>query len=225
MISIRGLRKNYGSNQVLNGIDLQLEAGRVYGVVGHNGAGKTTLFNCIAGLEIYDGIIESSYKPLKDYLGYLETHPHYLSYITGWEYLKLVSKSKGIKEEAFEEKNIFELPLQQYAEHYSTGMKKKLALMGELLRRNDIFILDEPFNGVDLRSNLLIVDIINKLKAQGKLIIISSHIFMILKEVCDEIHLLEAGKLVMGGGNLAEFERIEAKLKQGLSADGELDWL
>jgi ABC-2 type transport system ATP-binding protein len=225
MISIRELHKKYGRNTVLRGIDLDFDGGRVYGIVGHNGAGKTTLFNCIAGLETYDGEISSAYQPLKDYLGYLETNPQYLSHMTGWEYLKLVSTARGIQEEEFEKRNIFQLPLNEYASTYSTGMKKKLALMGVLLRRNEVFILDEPFNGVDLRSNLLVVDVINKLKAQGKLILISSHIFMVLREVCDEIHLLEAGKFVMGGRTSTEIEAMETRLKSGLHQSGTLDWI
>ncbi len=225
MISIKELSKKYGSHTVLQGVDLNLNGGCVSGIVGHNGAGKTTLFNCIAGLETYDGEIISAHQPLKDYLGYLETNPHFLSYMTGWEYLKWVSTAKGIGEEDFESKNIFDLPLHQYALTYSTGMKKKLALMGELLRRNMVFIFDEPFNGVDLRSNLLMVEVINKLKAQGKLILISSHIFMILKEVCDEIYLLEEGKIVMGSGTPTKIEEMETRLKLGLNQSSGLDWI
>jgi ABC-2 type transport system ATP-binding protein len=195
MISIKHLSKAYGNNQVLNDLDLHFEKGKVYGIVGENGSGKTTLFKCIAGMENYVGSIHSDFDNLKNHLGFLETNPVFMSRITGWEYLKLLGLARGIKNEDFEKQNIFDLPLGQYAENYSTGMKKKLALMGLLLRKNDIFILDEPFNGVDIHSNMLISAIIKKLKALNKTILISSHIFSTLSDNCDMIHLLKDGKI------------------------------
>lgn len=196
MIEIKNLSKYYGNKQVLDDINLRFEPGKVYGIVGENGAGKTTLFRCIADLESYQGTISSPYQCLKNHLGYLETTPTFMSYITGWEYLKLVCSAKQISTENFEEQNIFHLPLNQYAETYSTGMKKKLALMGVLLRKNNIMILDEPFNGVDIQSNLLISQIIDELKSLQKTVLISSHIFSTLSETCDEIILISNGKLV-----------------------------
>jgi hypothetical protein len=76
------------------------------------------------------------------------------------EYLQLLCNARKVKAPNFEEKNIFELPLNQYAISYSTGMKKKLALTGILLQNNEVLILDEPFNGVDIQSNILITEII-----------------------------------------------------------------
>lgn len=196
MISIENLSKSFGTKQVLEEINLKLEKGRVYGVVGENGAGKTTLFKCIAGLSSYEGIISSDYKILKNHLGFLQTSPYFFPKITGQEYLQLFCNARKIRIGHFSEKNIFDLPLNQYAITYSTGMKKKLALMALLLQHNDFYILDEPFNGVDIQSNMLITEIIHKLKSLNKTILISSHIFSTLNNTCDEIHLLKAGKLV-----------------------------
>ena len=91
-------------------------------------------------------------------------------------------------------KNIFDLPLDQYASTYSTGMKKKLALTAILLQENDYFILDEPFNGVDIQSNIVLTEIIKELKKLNKIVLISSHIFSTLNTICDEIHLLQKGQ-------------------------------
>ena len=193
MITIKGLTKKYGDKTVLNRIDLSFKKGNVYGVVGKNGAGKTTLFNCIAGVERYAGEIDSEFETLKNHIGILETNPVFMSLITGWEYLKLHCIARDIKEDDFESQNIFDLPLGQYASTYSTGMKKKLALMAILLQRNDVYILDEPFNGVDIQSNILISAIIEELKAKGKTVIISSHIFSTLSDTCDKIFLMEEG--------------------------------
>jgi len=195
MIKIKNLNKNFSKKQVLKNINLKFDDGKVYGIVGENGAGKTTLFRCISQLESYDGEINSSFKPLKNHLGYLETTPVFMSYITGWEYLKLLCKAKNLDTDNFEKQNIFQLPLSQYVDTYSTGMKKKLALMGVLLRKSDILILDEPFNGVDIQSNMVITGIIEKLKNLSKTVLISSHIFSTLRDTCDEILLLSNGTI------------------------------
>ena len=213
MISIKNLSKSYGSNNVLKRIDLELKKGKVYGIVGENGSGKTTLFRCIAGLENHLGQIDSDYDNLKNNLGFLQTNPLFMSKITGWEYLKLLSTARGIKKENFDLQNIFDLPLEQYAETYSTGMKKKLALMGILLQQNDILILDEPFNGVDIHSNIIISEIIKKLKSLNKIVIISSHIFSTLSDNCDIIHLLKEGTIVKSVRK-EEFQQLGAELKE-----------
>lgn len=195
MIKIRDIQKSFGSLDVLRGISLTFEPGKVYGIVGSNGSGKTTLFRCIAGLESCQGKIESDLGPLKNHLGFLETEPYFFNRITGKEYLHLLVRARGEKVEEVEEKNIFDLPLGRYASKYSTGMKKKLALLGILLQKNEYFILDEPFNGVDIQSNMLINQIIDKLREKGKTVILSSHIFETLRSSCDVIHQLDNGKI------------------------------
>jgi len=215
MLVVKNLSKKYDSKKVLEDINLSFKPGQVYGIVGENGAGKTTLFRCISGLESYRGIVTSPHQCLKNHLGYLETNPIFMSYITGWEYLKLLCVAKNISTENFEEQNIFDLPLNQYAETYSTGMKKKLALMGVLLRKNDIIILDEPFNGVDIQSNIMISEIIEELRTLNKTVLISSHIFSTLSESCDEIILLSKGKVVKNVKK-EDYEALELSMKQNI---------
>lgn len=193
MIRIQGLSKSYGGKTVLRNIDTFFKTGMVYGIVGRNGAGKTTFFKCIAGLETFAGAIEADVKPLKNHLGYLEAEPYFLPKITGEEYLYLLSEARGKKIRNLEERNIFELPLKRYITAYSSGMRKKLAIMAVLLPDNDYFILDEPYNGLDLQSCILLAEIIKRLKTLNKLVLISSHIFSTLEESCDEILLLEDG--------------------------------
>lgn len=195
MIEIKDLSKSFGKNQVLKSIYQVFEAGKVYGIVGENGAGKTTFFKCMAGMESYEGDIIAPFDPLKNHIGFLETNPVFMSYITGWEYLKLLCIARNEQKEDFEDQNIFDLPLDEYAENYSTGMKKKLALMAILLQKNQVFILDEPFNGVDIHSNMIISGIIKELKTLGKTVLISSHIFSSLRDSCDEILLLSDGQI------------------------------
>jgi ABC-2 type transport system ATP-binding protein len=126
----------------------------------------------------------------------LQTEPYFFSKITGREYLQLMCNARKIKMNDADEKNIFDLPLNQYAATYSTGMKKKLALMAILMQENEVLILDEPFNGVDIHSNIIITEIIHRLKSLNKTILISSHIFSTLNATCDEIYLLSNGTFI-----------------------------
>lgn len=212
MIHIKKLSKYYGKKQVLKNIDVSFEKGQVYGIVGENGSGKTTLFRCISGLEKYDGQITSDFKILKNHLGFLMTEPFFFSKITGTEYVRLLVNARNRKLDNIAQNNIFNLPLSQYASTYSTGMKKKLALTAILLQGNDCIILDEPFNGVDIQSNLIITEIIHKLKALGKTMIVSSHIFSTLAETCDEIHLLKKGELIKRVLK-QDFAKLETEMK------------
>ncbi len=196
MIKIEELNKFYGKKQVIKDVSVSFEKGKVYGIVGENGSGKTTLFRCIAGLEKYKGNVISDFENLKNNLGLLFTEPYLFSKITGKEYIQLLSNARGLKLQNIEEKNIFDLPLNEYASSYSTGMKKKLGLLAVLLQENDCYILDEPFNGVDIQSNIIVTEIILKLRKLGKTVIMSSHIFSTLSDTCDVIYLLDKGELV-----------------------------
>lgn len=212
MIKVEHLSKSFGKKNILNDINLSFEPGKIYGIVGKNGAGKTTLFKCILGLESYSGTIDCSLGTLKNIAGYLATDPYFLSFLTGKEYLKLMCNARDIKIDSFSNKNIFNLPLHQYAETYSTGMKKKLALTGILIQKNDVFVLDEPYNGVDIESNIIINAVIQQLKNLNKTVILSSHIFSTLKDNCDFIYYLDNGTAseAMGKG---QFTSIEERLK------------
>ena len=224
MITIRHLTKSYGRRSVLTDINAALAPGRVYGVVGENGAGKTTLFSCLGGQSPYKGDIEHPFPgPLRNSLGFLPTTPVFISRITGWEYLKFVCAARGVDTENFSEQNIFDLPLDEYAENYSTGMSKKLALYGLLLQQNEVYLLDEPFSGVDIQSNILILDVIAQLKRLGKIVVLSSHVFATLRECCDELYWLKEGRLI---GPIAppDFKELESGLREGFQRRG-LDWL
>jgi ABC-2 type transport system ATP-binding protein len=213
MIEIIELSKYYGTKQVLSNINMTFLEGNVYGIVGENGAGKTTLFRCIAGLEYYEGKINARLSPLKNHLGLLLTEPYLFSKITGKEYIQLLCNAREIKIGDIDLKNIFELPLNQYASTYSTGMKKKLAITAILLQENTYFILDEPFNGVDIQSNIIITEIIHKLRELNKIVIISSHIFSTLSDTCDEIHLLKNGVFIKTVKK-EEFTQLETEMKE-----------
>lgn len=207
------LSKVFGDKEVLKNVSMEFYKGNVYGIVGENGAGKTTLFRCIAGLESYSGEIISDVTPLKNHLGLLLTDPFFFTMITGREYIRLLCNARGKTNLDIDSKNIFDLPLNQYASTYSTGMKKKLAITAILLQENEYFILDEPFNGVDIQSNIILTEIILKLKELNKIVIISSHIFSTLSETCDEIHLLRKGEQIKSVQK-SGFKNLEQEMKE-----------
>ena len=213
MIEVINLSKKFGNKQVLRNVNLCFEQGKVYGIVGENGAGKTTLFRCIAGLEEFEGEIRSDEKPLKNHLGLLLTEPYFFPKITGREYIQLICNARQKKINGIDGRNVFDLPLDEFAATYSTGMRKKLAITAILLQDNSCLILDEPFNGVDIQSNIVIAEIIHRLKGLDKTVIISSHIFSTLSDTCDEIHLLKNGeflKTVMK----EDFSLLETEMKE-----------
>lgn len=196
LININRLSKSYSKTKVLENLSVIYESGMIYGLAGENGAGKTTLFNCIMGITTYEGDIQ---KVPNTSIGYLPAENHFYTLITGQEYLDFCirAKNKNIEKIQIREINeIFQLPLQRYASEYSTGMKKKLALMALLLQNNDLYILDEPFNGVDLYGCIQLKKIIHSLKAEGKTILLSSHQITILHELCDCIDYLSRHAII-----------------------------
>jgi|SRR5690554_130554 len=196
MLEIINLNKKFGNQIVLNQVNIKLASGKVYGLIGRNGAGKTTLFNCISGIETFNGEVKYTNGKLKNNLSYLPTDLYYFNYITGIEYLEFLCKTRNKSNIDFKKNNIFDLPLDKYISEYSTGMKKKIALMGILLQQSHVIILDEPFNGVDLESNEIISNILLELKSLNKIVLLSSHIFSTLTNVCDEIFLLDQGAII-----------------------------
>ena len=107
-------------------------------------------------MEDFEGSIQSDYKLLKNEIAYLQAEPFLFSKMTGREYLQLVCNAKKIKNIDLDVKNIFDLPLDEYVEYYSTGMKKKLAINSVIIQGTEVYILDEPFNGLDIQSSMVI---------------------------------------------------------------------
>lgn len=196
MLLIKNLNLKYGKKQVLTDLNWQLQASQVHGLVGLNGAGKTSLLNSIYGIiKAQSGDFTWQEEKLKrKHIAYLQTHPFFYAKITGQEYLKLFEKQNP-HFSASEWNQIFELPLRNLVESYSTGMKKKLALLGILSLDRPILVLDEPAQGLDLESNEVLKQIISRLSQKGKTIIITSHILDILWNICDVIHHLHSGNI------------------------------
>lgn len=206
MLEIKNISVSFKDKNVLQNLNLDIEEGIILGILGKNGAGKTTLFESLYQSQKYSGeILWQNQKLLRQNISYLETENYFYPYITGREYLSYFAKEKLPKTIELAEK--FQLPLDKYVQYYSSGMKKKLALIGMLMLDKPINILDEPFNGVDFEGVHLLYDIIRELKQSNKMVIISSHIIETLFHTCDRIVTLESG-LISNIFERSDFEKL-----------------
>lgn len=195
MITIDNLTISYKKHSpVIHNLGLCMESSHVHGIVGLNGAGKTTLLNAMYGLvKPQKGNVRFKGQSLnKKNTAYLVTENYFYANITGKEYLSLFN-NKAFDIEHWNQ--LFQLPLQQVIDGYSTGMKKKLALLGVLKQDKPVMILDEPYNGLDMETSRIVQMILLKLKEKGKTIIVTSHIIETLTQLCDYIHYLENGRI------------------------------
>ncbi len=197
MLKISDLNVKYGEHTVLEKFSFEAKEGKIYGLMGLNGSGKTTLIKTICGIvPINKGSIEFDKRSIKlSDIGYLETSNYFYSKITGREYLNIIKwKHPGFEIEKWN--SIFDdLPLDELAETYSSGMKKKLAAIGVFALERPLLLLDEPFNNLDMETNQVLNNIIKQFKEKGKIIILTSHILETLTGICDEIHYLNDKKI------------------------------
>jgi ABC-2 type transport system ATP-binding protein len=195
MIKIDNLKVNYGNNNVLNELCLEIPNNTIHGLVGLNGSGKTTLLNTIYGLKkkVAGTILYNDKDIKRGNIAFLETINFFYPRIKGKEYLDIF-KTQNPNFDIEKWNTLFELPLNKLIDDYSTGMKKKLALMGIICLDREVLILDEPFNGVDLETVQKIKTLLLKLKPK-KTILITSHILESLLSICDLISYLNNGKM------------------------------
>jgi len=213
MISIKQLVVSYQPDKlVIKGLNLKMDENKIHGIVGLNGSGKTTLLNTIFGLKkpVTGIVLFQGRKATKKDISYQVTENYFYSNITGREYLQLF-KNKAFPVEKWNE--LFLLPLDELIDGYSSGMKKKLALMGCLKQDKPVMILDEPFNGLDIESTRILRMVLLKLKEKSKTIIITSHIIETLTNLCDSIHFLDEGKIKFSKSK-SEFAVFEKEIFQ-----------
>ena len=194
MFKINNLSVTYHKDVVLNELIMDFLPGEIHGILGMNGAGKTTLFNSICGIKSIDsGTCHYNEKWISsDDIAFMQTNTYFYPYMQGIEYLQLLGGSNP-DFDPHRWNKIFELPLNQLIENYSTGMKKKLVFIGILAQDKPVIILDEPFNGVDIESNEKIIQILEYLRKKGCTILLSSHIIHTLTDCCDKVSYLKNG--------------------------------
>ncbi|MFF3100721.1 ABC transporter ATP-binding protein [Viridibacillus arvi] len=214
MIEIKGLTKKYGSFYALQGLDLSIGEGTVFGFVGANGAGKSTTFSILstllqptAGDAWIDGkSVTKNAEEIRTLIGYMPDFFGVYDQLKADEYLDFFGSSYGIP--AAEREMLIPQLLElvnlthkryEYVDVLSRGMKQRLCLARTLIHDPKVLILDEPASGLDPRARIEMRDILKQLKSMGKTILISSHILPELAEMCDEIGVIDNGKLIAHG--------------------------
>lgn len=206
-VVIKSVSKAYGKVGVLENVNLKFNPNSINGIIGKNGAGKSTLLQCIAGFTDYSGVItrEDIHR-----IGFLSASSYMFPRITGKEfiYFSLSAKKRNLNKSRLNQLNsIFEIPLNRFADEYSTGMIKKLHLMVLLLQENDLLLLDEPFDGLDAVAVAYLLEILKREKTNDKLILITSHNIDRLNKITDTITYLENQRAEMLTGSIEDFER------------------
>ncbi len=244
-LSLRGIRKSFGSTIAVDGIDLTVPAGTFYGLVGPNGAGKTTTLSMIAGLlrpdrgSIVVSGVDATSHPVeaKRMMGVLPDRLRTFERLTGRQLLYYHGVLRGLAPPVVESRTAdlaraFDLTdaLNRVVSDYSAGMLKKVMLAGAMIHAPRVLILDEPFEAVDPVSSAVILDILGTYVTHGGTVILSGHGMDVVERVCSRVAVLVAGH-VLAEGSIAEV-RGELTLEQRLieltggSSDVEgMEWL
>ncbi|WP_341320157.1 ABC transporter ATP-binding protein [Solibacillus sp. FSL H8-0523] len=237
MIEITGLTKKYGKFMALEDLNLSIDAGVVFGFVGANGAGKSTTFSILStllaptsGQAFVNGVnVVENPAEARKYLGYMPDFFGVYDQLKVDEYLDFYGASYGLTHvdrarlipELLELVNLTDKRY-TYVDLLSRGMKQRLCLARTLIHDPKVLILDEPASGLDPRARTEMRDILKHLKTMGKTILISSHILPELAEMCDEIGVLERGKLIARGNVSTIQQQLMSDKELILKLDGDL---
>jgi ABC-2 type transport system ATP-binding protein len=210
-VSTRGLRKSYGKRRALDGLDLTVPAGVVYGFLGPNGAGKTTTMRLLTGLLHPDaGTIELLGQPFRRgdrtrlfEVGALVESPSFYPYLSGRQNLRVLAAAGapvagGRVEELLELVGLRERANDKVS-GYSLGMKQRLGIAGALLSDPRLLLLDEPANGLDPAGIVAMRETLRRLAAEGKTVFVSSHLLAEVRVLADVVGIIAAGRLVREG--------------------------
>jgi ABC-2 type transport system ATP-binding protein len=231
-IAVDGLVKNFGSTSALDGLDLNVEAGEVHGFLGPNGAGKTTTIRILLGLLRADAGSASLLggDPWRDAvelhrrIAYVPGEVSLWPNLSGGEIIDLLSRLRGDLDKRRRDELLerFELDPTKRARTYSKGNRQKVGLVAALASDAELLLLDEPTSGLDPLMEAVFQDCIREVKAQGRTVLLSSHILAEVEALCDRVSIIRLGRTVRSG-TLQELRRltrtsIKAELRR--SADG-----
>ena len=196
-LSARGLRKAYGGQVALDGVDLTVAEGTVHGLLGPNGAGKTTLLRAVLGLVALDG---GTLELPPTVGGFVET-PGAYPYLTGRQNLELLA---GLDDAPGDVREVLRrVDLQDRADTkvagWSLGMRQRLGIAAGLLRRPDLLVLDEPANGLDPLGARALRDLVRELAADGLTVLLCSHDLAEVDALCEDVTVLVTGRVVWTG--------------------------
>ncbi|MBQ2551840.1 MAG: ABC transporter ATP-binding protein [Treponema sp.] len=214
MLSIQNFSKVFGTKKACDDISLNIEAGDIFGFIGHNGAGKSTTIKSVVGvLDFSEGEIlidghSVKKEPMecKQITAYIPDNPDLYEYLTGIQYLNFISDvfkvSKSDREERIKKyADMFEITsaLGDMISSYSHGMKQKVAIISALIHQPKLIVLDEPFVGLDPKAALTLKNIMKEMCANGSAIFFSTHVLEVAQKLCNKIAIIKQGKIVASG--------------------------
>lgn len=242
-IFLQNLSASYGEKVVLNNIQLEIPAGQIIGYIGPNGAGKSTTVKILTGLlpdftgEATVAGFDVRTQPLevKKRIGYVPEVAELYDLLTPHEYLHFVGVLHGMPKALVDERMIKMLSafgigenMHQRMDTFSKGMRQKVLLTSGLLHNPEIVILDEPLSGLDANAVIVVKQLLQVLKAEGKTIFYCSHMMDVVEKVSDRIVLLKEGQIVADGtidalrqGGNASLEELFAQLTLSGNADAQ----
>lgn len=246
-LEVTELRKVYGAKAAVDGLSLRVERGCFFGFLGPNGAGKTTTIRMLMGLAPpTSGSIEILGKPMpekalevKSRIGLVPDDTLLFDHLTGSEFVEFVGRMYGLgltlsRHRTVELMQLFELDGagRKLISEYSKGMKKRVAMAAALIHRPELYLLDEPFEGVDAVGARLMKDILMDQVRQGATIFLTSHVLEVVERLCDRVAIINEGRIVVDG-SLAELragtetlEDLFVRVVGGAARNSEsLDWL
>ncbi len=215
MLEIKNLTKIYkGGKRAVDNLSLCVEAGDIYGFIGHNGAGKSTTIKAVTGVLDFEGgdiFIDGhsvKHEPLecKKVTAYIPDNPELYEHLNGIQYLNFLGDVFGVPQEVRTQKiqkyaQIFEITaaLGDLISSYSHGMKQKLAIIGALLHSPKLLVLDEPFVGLDPKASFEVKKIMRELCDGGAAVFFSTHVLEVAEKLCDKIAIIKGGQLIAAG--------------------------
>lgn len=245
-IETHDLRKVYGAKAAVDGLNLSVPQGCFFGFLGPNGAGKTTTIRMLMGLAPpTSGAIELLGLPMpeqalevKGKIGLVPDESLLFDHLTGGEFIEFVGRMYGLerpvaRERATELLELFQLDGEprKLIGDYSKGMRKRVAMAAALIHRPELFLLDEPFEGVDAVGARLMKEILLDQVRHGATVFLTSHVLEVVERLCDRVAIIHDGKLVLAG-TMAELrsgsETLEDVFVRVVGAERpaeSLDWL
>ncbi len=246
VIEVHNLRKVYGTKAAVDGLTLSIPAGCFFGFLGPNGAGKTTTIKMLMGLApptggtiaLFGLPMPEKALEIKQQIGLVPDESLLFDHLTGGEFIEFAGRIYQLdravaRQRTRELLELFELDSagNKLISEYSKGMRKRVAMAAALIHRPKLFLMDEPFEGVDAVGARLMKDILLDQVRHGATIFLTSHVLEVVERLCDRVAIIRDGKLVIDG-SMAELRGEAATLEEAFvravgagRTFGSLDWL
>lgn len=215
VLEIKNFGKTYNNGkQAVENISIEVAAGDIFAFIGHNGAGKSTTIKAVVGVldfeqgEIYIEGLSIKTNPIdcKSITAYIPDNPDLYEHLTGIQYLNFISDVFGLSSSEREQQikkyaEAFEIMgnLGDLISSYSHGMKQKIALIGAVIHKPKLLILDEPFVGLDPKAAIVLRNIMKDLCTRGSAVFFSTHVLDVAQKLCNKIAMIHHGKIAING--------------------------